>query len=164
MPVAPYPILKVSVAGGGAQTGGVTATSGQSLQFSFDATAALGARSYKVVLYDFPEGFAQPAGWSTASDGTYFYSGSTPPSFNAPTLPLWGKVMAMGIINDGDPGISGNSPEDMIDKRTAVQTLSSNGLEDVAFGEEGQFSTGDDIQRKWMGAFKRLIRSIDDAL
>jgi len=165
MPVAPFALLKASVNGGAASTGGLTATSGQSVQLSVDASATLGAKSYRFRLYEFPEGFAEPAGWETDSDGTYYYdAGATPPVFAAPTLPLWGKVLCELVINTGDPGISGNAPEDMTDRATAIQTLSSNGLEDVAFDEWEQFAAGEDTVRGWIGALKRTLRTIDDAL
>ena len=164
MAIAPYSLMRASVNGGAASTGGLTGTSGQTVQLSADTTATLGARSFKYRIYDFPEGYTQPSGWSTASDGTYFYSGSTPPVFSLPTLPLWGKVLTELVINDGDPGISGNAAGDMTDRATAVQTLSSNGLEDIAVEEDAQFAAGEDRIRGWIGAFKRTIRTIDDLL
>lgn len=164
MSVAPFALCRASVNGGAASTGGLTATSGQSVQLSADPTATLGAKAYKFRLYEFPEGFTQPSGWSTADDGTYFYAGATPPVFNAPTLPLWGKVLVSLTINDGDPGISGNAPEAMTDRATAVQTLSSKGLEDIAFEEDEQFAAGEDHIRGWIGALKRTLRTIDALL
>ena len=165
MPTAPYTLLKASINGGAASTGGLTATSGQSVQLSADATATLGARSYRFRIYEFPEGFTQPSGWSTDADGTYFYAaGATPPVFAAPTLPLWGKVLVDLTLNGGDAGIGPNSNEDMVDRATAIQTLSPNGLEDIAFDEDGQFASGEDIDRQWAGALKRTLRTIDDLL
>ncbi len=159
MAVAPYALLKASVNGGAASTGGLTGTSGQTVQLSADATATLGARSYVYRIYAYPVGYPQPSGWSTDSDGTYYYAGAAPPVFNLPTLPLWGKLMTSLLINDGDPGIGPNFEENMIDKATAVQTLSSKGLEDVAFDEEDQFGS-----RNWVGALARTLRTIDAAL
>lgn len=164
MPVVPYALAKASVNGGAASTGGLTGTSGQSVQLSADAAATLGASAYKWELYDYPEGYAQPSGWSTASDGSYYYLGATPPVFNLPTLPLWGKVMIRLTVNDGDPKISGNDALDMMDTATAVQTLSSNGLEDIAFDEVNQFNAGDDVARGWIGALRRTLRTIDGLL
>jgi len=75
LPVPAYAILEVSLDGGPWQTGGITATSGQSVQLRAEPNAAIGFKALRFTIWQYPEGFALPAGWTLGSseeEGDFF--------------------------------------------------------------------------------------------
>lgn len=159
MTTVPYARLRVSKNGGAPLTGGVTAAHGDAIQLSAEHTATVKAWLWQI--YEYPEGFTCPAGWSTDGSGIYYYNfGATPPAFALPaSTTLWGKYF-FRLTVDGGVGADGRPNTDLIDDRTAVDIPSPNGTEDMGFLESNQF----DQQREVFGPLKRNLRLIDDML
>lgn len=62
MPLPPYATLRASVGGGAVQTGGLVVAAGAAVVLSADPAGNLTAFLFEI--YDYPVGFALPAGWS----------------------------------------------------------------------------------------------------
>ena len=139
MPTAPYAILEVSVDGGAAAAGGATASSASTLDFTIQDTTLITAQRFEI--YDYPAGFAQPAGWSVDADGVYYYTTDfTPPTVTAPATPMFGKLMCRLTCNNKiDP--TGAYDSGLVDEATAVSVVSPAGLVDIGELEEDQFET-----------------------
>jgi hypothetical protein len=152
MTTVPYAKLRVSLNGGALQTGGIVADYGDTVQLSAEHIATV--RAFLWEIWEFPVGFACPAGWSTNSQGTYFYAlGATPPAFTLPADDaLWGKYFFRLTVDGG-------TQKDHVDDRTAVKLPSPNGTEDIGFLESNQFD-----DREGIGAIKANLRLLDDML
>lgn len=156
MPAFPYAKLKVSLNGGALQTGAITGTFGQSVQLSSEDTAH--PQTFRYEIYEYPNGFPCPAGWSIDPDDgfTYYYAaGPTPPAWSLPSdTSLWGKFFLRLKINNGDPGVSGLDKSQFDDTSTAIQVFDASGVPDVGYGEAYQFDT----HRGATGAIKAALR------
>lgn len=163
MPSPPYAALRVAKNGGVPATGAITCAFGDSIQLSADPSGASGVTAYRWEIYEYPDGFTVPAGWTEDPTTHVYYSlAATPPAFTLPTEAayIWGKFLPRLTINNGDPGESGLVPEQFVDESTAFEIPSRSGTPDVAYLEEQQFDT----RRRWMGAVKSLLRQIDNAI
>lgn len=157
MPVPPFASLTVSIAGGGAVTGAVTALNGQSCQLNAASTAFW--QTAKWEIFAFPSGFSVPAGWTDDGAGTYYFLGiGPPPAFNLPALGSWGKFLFRLTVNNGLS--NGVADPTLKDESTAVQILSPGGLTDIAAGESNQFSA----TRKWTKGIQDSFRQIEASL
>jgi hypothetical protein len=135
--------LQMRVNGGGLQTGGLTLALNDEIELTA-ATKSGWQGQIKWEIYDYPPDFVCPAEWSTDSDGAYYVLGSAdPPSF---VLTHWGKYLTRVSVNG------------VVDERTVVQILSTNGLYDVMRREGAQFEGN---RRSWVGSFKKSLRAID---
>lgn len=152
MTTAPYAKLRANIGGAGNATGALVGASGATCLLSQDP-AGLG-QSFLYEIYDYPFGWPQPAGWSVDAIGVYFYQGSTPPSFNLPATPLWGKLQLRLTVNNGDPGTSGLPATQFVDLTTVVRTAGPSGVQDIAYQETNQWVPF----RKWVGHLKENIR------
>jgi hypothetical protein len=152
--ITPYAKLRVSINGGAAQTGGVTAPASATAQFSFEST--VGWTKYRLELIG-PPGWALPAGWTDES-GTYVYTGvdTPPPLLTLPDASGWGKFMPTLTVNDGLR--FGAFSLDMIDTSTAISIPSANSLVDVGTFEDMQFAT----KRGWLAAIQTNLRRLND--
>lgn len=142
MPQPPFALLRASVNGGSATSGGLTVPASATVQLSANPSGTSGAFAYRYEIYGYPVGFSVPAGWSTDSNGVYFYSASsTPPVFTLPAITTWGKWMLRLIVNNG---ISSNPatlpPSQLVDEMTALDMLSGHGLHDIGVNESTQWS------------------------
>ena len=165
MPTPPYAQLRVRVNGGAWQTGGVTATVGDVIDFSLASTQAI--RQEHVELYDYPDGFALPTNWSEhATSHVYYWDATTPgesPASITLDAALWGKYMFRLVCNSGDgQGYVPNAQ--LTDEATALDVRSPQGFEDMAAGETTQFSEAGKVQRSWAQPFKRALRVMDTFL
>lgn len=143
------PRVEISVSGGVWQVGGVTMDVGQTATFRLDST--VGVTSARWELYDYPEGWGAPSGWTLASNGTIYAltNGTSPPTFTpAVAAEGWGKWLVRVFVN-------GESAP--ADDTSGLNILSPSGLEDICFMEKNQF----DAQRSWIGALKRNYRLQD---
>lgn len=159
MTTAPYAKLRANIAGAGNLTGALVGAAGATCQLSQDP-AGLGS-AFKYEILDYPEGFPCPSGWTEdATSGVFSYLGLTPPVFTLPALPLWGKLVFLLTVNNGDPGTSGLPTTQFVWRSTVVSTEdpSGYGFEDIAYGESNQW----DSQRKWVGVMKRNIRRMSE--
>jgi hypothetical protein len=135
---------------GAPQTGNVSALVGNVVQLTAASKAGWPASPPPAWrLYDYPDGLATPAGWTSAADDagkpTLQYLGSSdPPPF---TIGPWGKYKTELLVAN-----------EVNDRRTLVNVLASSGLEDMCAEEEGQ-SHG--AKEQWVGGYKRNLRIID---
>ena len=134
--IAPYATLRVSLNGGAPQTGGVTALQADTVQLSADPAGLAGATSVRFEIYDYPPSFGAPSGWSTDSDGIYYYQGTTPPSFACGT---WGKFMLRLKLNNGLSEVASIPASQLVTEATAINILSPSGLYAWSSGETDQF-------------------------
>lgn len=136
----PYALLQASVNGGAVQTGIVTVYPGDSVVFSGLDAGLVGARSKKFELYEYPDGLAQPSGWST--DGLkYYYAGgsSAPPLVIPADLNIAiGKYLPRLLI-DGGVAPEGRAEADYRDESLVLVFPSPDGIEDTAYLEGAQF-------------------------
>lgn len=161
MPTPPYAKLLARLNGGSPQSGGILAAFGDSVVLSSEDTAH--PYAFRFEIYEYPDGFALPAGWSLAGDGfTYYYSGSSSaPAFTLPAdTSLWGDFLLRLTINNGDPGVSGLPASQFVDEATALRILSASGVQDTGFSEGNQFDT----QRGAVGSLKADLRLLDQGL
>jgi hypothetical protein len=164
MPTPSNITLRVTRNGGAPETGGIAAAYSDSCVLSLADPSSVNKCLYEV--FDYPAGFACPAGWSTSGSGVYYYNspgGAAAPAFSLPSAPDvnggWGDFLLRATVNDGQRQGSGEmvSAPDLIDERTALRILSPRGLADVGYLAGSQF----DAQRKWVGSIKQLLRAID---
>jgi hypothetical protein len=138
----PYALLRASINGGAATTGGLTVPASATVQLSADPAGTSGVYAYKFQIYGYPVGFSVPSGWSTDSSGVYFYSASsTPPIFTLPAITTWGKWMLRLIVNNGISSNETVTPSaQLVDEMTALDMLSGHGLHDIGVNESTQWS------------------------
>ncbi len=158
MPTTPYARLLVSLDGGPTASGGIGATGGQVAQLSGESTANWTQQRWEI--YDYPTGFACPAGWSTGSGGVYFYeSSSTPPPFAIPASPSWGKYMLRLRVNAGLS--NGVALASLLDESTALSVPSPvMGIDSIGYQETTQFSA----TKKWVAAVQDALTEIDSTI
>jgi len=166
----PVAKLLVSIAGGGATSGFVSAAFGQTMQLSALSTANF--QSVKYEIYDYPPGMICPSGWSTAASGVFYYAPSNPTSLPpVVTLPAsgsqtWGPFMLrlsgngnpLRLNPDGSPN-TGFNPS-YTDESTIVFIPSPTlGLWGLGFNEETQ----GDALRGYVGPLMHDLRLIEAA-
>lgn len=138
--------LQVRINGGSAQTGAVSAAVGDTVQLTAANKAGWNVAGVRWELYDFPPDMTVPAGWSTASDGSYYFLGSAdPPSY---TVTHWGKIL---------PRVTAVHETD---ERTAIDVPSASGLRDMMVREGSQFGG---TRLKWAKHHKENLRQLDTA-
>jgi hypothetical protein len=120
----------------------------------------VGWSSQRWELYEYPDGWTVPAGWTEDSTGVYFSTAFSPPSFELPDQSLWGKLLPRLIVNVGSPGATGVPASQLTDTATVVTIPSLSGTPDVAYLEGKQF----DARRGWVAALKGIARTIDTAI
>lgn len=155
----PYAKLLVAVNGGAPTSGGIDVPSAATVQFSAEST--VGWRQQRWEIYDYPEGWATPAGWSLAADGTVYSTDLAPAAITLPAnTDLWGGWAPRLKINeavDDDATTIAN----LVDETTALMMLSPRGLRDVFAGESTQFTTTVTRHKRWLRAYQRMLRSLE---
>ena len=155
--------IQVSIASGGFQTGGVVATSGQTVAPQIINSA--GVTAYTWEIYDFPPAFTLPTGWLNVG-GVYTSNAPTPTAFTlASGANGWGPYMLRLRINNnplqfdattGAPNASfvqGNT-----DESTIVVVLSPNcAMPGVAY------NLGSQLDASWSDTIQRCFRLLDAA-
>jgi hypothetical protein len=155
----PYAWVLASIGGGANQHGAITATNGQTVALTAESTAFWGSPAARWEIYEYPQGFAVPAGWSTdATSGAYYYLGNAPPGWTLPAGPTFGKFMLSLVVNGGVT--DGVSVATLTDISTAIEIVSASGFHDLAYRETNQFGT----QRKWVEHQKTNIRLLETAV
>src|ERR1041385_5874922 len=161
--IPPFATLRVSRNGGGVQTGGVTASASDAIQLSADPAGTTGVSQYKWEIFDYPAGFALPAGWSSVAqpDGTFIYTatGAVPPSFTLGDASQWGKYMLRLTVNNGISQNTTSVPNSqLVDESTDLSVLSPSGLRDLGAREGAQFG-GNTLG--WAGDHKKNLRVLE---
>lgn len=160
MPTPPYAALTVAVNGGAPTSGGVDVPSAATLQFG--ALSTVGWKQQRYEIYEYPEGFATPAGWTLAADGTIFYATTpTPPLVTLPanTL-LWGPWSSRLKINEAIDDNATTVPN-LVDESTILQMLSPRGQRMIAALEGTQFCTSTTLQKRWVRTIQRNQRVLE---
>lgn len=158
MPLPENVKLQVSLNGGAAQVGGITANHGDTVVASLLEPAGVAKARYEI--YEYPEGFTVPAGWTHDVDtGVYFFfsaNGMAAPPFTLPeSTTLWGKWLLSVEVNNRMR--AGELADDLFDSTTALSIVSPGGLVDTAFRENQQFGG----VRQWAGEIKKNWRTLD---
>lgn len=158
MPATPYALAQVSISGGGVVTGAQSVASAATLQLSPQSTVGW-TTAPLWEIYDYPPGFATPAGWTLQASGIITSTAQTPPIINLPanTGVLFGKY-AFRLTSNGnnDP----NNPN-QVDTTLIVKMKSVHNINTVAYGEGSQFGGA---QRQWLLDLNADLRAIETAL
>lgn len=160
MPATPYAKLLISVNGGGPVSGGVDVPSAATIQLSAEST--VGWKQQRWEIYDYPEGFATPASWTLAADGTIFTTDPVPALITLPAnTELWGpwgfRLVIDEAVVDDDTQIEG-----LIDEATAIHMASPGGLRKPMAFEDTQFCTPTTLHKKWVRTLQRVLDAIED--
>lgn len=137
------------------QDGGVQVTAESTLQLS--VTGATGAKTAKYRIYEYPDGYALPAGWTLEGNAyvaTVANAGPSP-TFEAPAAADWGGFLADVEVDERKR--RGQIAEDLYDNTLGFYVASSTGIPDVLYMEDKQF----DQKRQWAGRLKQLVRFVD---
>lgn len=160
MPTAPYAKVLVSVEGGANQSGGIDVAAGATITLTGEST--VGWRQQRWEIYDYPESFATPTGWTLADDGTIYSTAVAPAAFDL-DADLWGPYGIRLTVNgaiDSDPTIQAG----LVDATTALMVLSPKGQRAVMALEGGQFCTSTTLLKQWVRTLQRNLIAIEEAL
>lgn len=158
----PYAKVLVSVNGGANQSGGLEVPSGATLTFTPESIE--GWEQAKWEFTDYPEGWATPAGWTLAADGTIFYAGYTPPPVTLPaSTALWGVWMFRLRVNEQVTDDKNVLP-DLLDTTTCFSMLSPSGLRGIGAREGDQFTTASTRLKRWLRSFQRDLVVLENLL
>lgn len=147
--------LQIRRNGGPAASGDITGASGDSIQLTAASKVGWIAASARWELADYPEGFACPAGWSTAADGSYYYATANddPPAFTIGASE-WGKWVTNLTANDG-------SGLPITDMATGLSVPSPRGIVTVGRAEGSRHGG---TRKRWVRDLQRAVVTIDDIL
>lgn len=156
--IAPYALVKMTIDGGGPVSGGQIVSGGNVIQLFGESTAHWETSLWEI--YEYPDGFALPSGWQDI-EGIYRYEGVVPPAFTIDAVANWGKYFFRLTVNEGKADGVFHGPSDpeqpLVDNRSGLSVLSTNGFHDVGYGEATQF----DVFRQSIGELKITLRAID---
>jgi hypothetical protein len=160
----PTPSAKfyVSVNSGANQDGGIDVPSAANIQFVPQST--VGWLRVRWEIYDYPEGWSTPTGWTLDANGTIYSTDFTPDDFTLPAAAtLWGVWMPRCLVNeqiDNDQEVLGS----LLDDTTAISMLSPDGLRDIGARESSQFTTTTTRVKGWLRSYQRSLRTLDTLL
>jgi hypothetical protein len=167
MPTAPYALVRASLNGGAIQTGGITATGGETCQLSAEPAGLAGAVQVRWEILDCPDAFTEPAGWSTDANGVFYSTAATPPVFSLLPNSDWGKYIFRLTLNGGGPAITTRTTAAqleaialLVDDTTAVSVPSVDGFKDTAYYESNQFGG----TKGWVKEHKENLRTIQSLI
>jgi len=159
MPSTPYAKILVSVNAGANTSGGVDIPSAATVQLSAEST--VGWLRARWEIFDYPEGWATPAGWSLDASGVIYSTSFTPPSITMPDAgALWGVWMLRLKVN-GQIDTS-DVLENLVDETSALCMLSPSGLRDIGAREGTQFTTVSTAVKKWVRSWQRNLRALEN--
>lgn len=161
MPTTPYAKLLVSVNGGANTDGGMDVPSTATIQFVAEST--VGWLRCRWEIFDYPEGWLTPAGWTLAPSGTIFSNAFVPALITLPAnADLWGVWMPRLLVNEQlDDNV--NELAGLIDKdTTALSMLSPSGLRDSGAREKQHFTTPTTRIKNWLRSYQRNLRALEN--
>jgi hypothetical protein len=163
MPLTPpYALAQVSVNGGAAVSGGTDVPSAATLQFS--GVSTVGWNQQRWEFYEYPEGFATPAGWALAADGTIFSTDVLPSLVTLPAnTVLWGPWSLRLKVNEAVSNNASAIPN-LTDVGTICNMLSPKGQRMIAALEGTQFCTPTTQAKAWVRTHQRNQRTIETLL
>lgn len=142
-------IPQIRVNGGAPETGAIEAEQGDTIQLQAASYATWGIPVARYEIYDFPDAFTVPAGWSTSGSGdtTVFYwdGNGAPPSFVADEPGCY--LMHLTATEDGQPVLA----------KIMVDIPLANGLKVIGRGE-GELYGGTKL--RWTKKLKELVHGI----
>jgi hypothetical protein len=152
--------LQVVKNAGAPAIGAITAAFSDSIVLQLASSS--GIKKVKYRIYEFPTGFAVPAGWTAEATNVYsvtLANGAPAPAFTLPAAgaDLRGKYFFDAVANDQRS--NGTIVGGLRSKAQANIPFSS-GLEDIGYLETNEF----DAVRQYVGPLKRLIRYLDSAI
>lgn len=157
----PYARLLVSLNGGAATAGGITAAASDAITFVYENTIGWPSQPAPYLeVYEAPLNWAPVplTGWVATSGGGWRYYGTTPPpAIAAPDAAHFGKVAAQLVVGGGLR--DGVLSAEMTSGATVLVRSAVLGLESLAHRETTEF----DEVRAWVGAVQRDMRLIEDA-
>jgi hypothetical protein len=144
--------LQVKLNGGAPQTGDVYANLNDVAQLTAASKNWPLNPAPRWEIYDYPDSFALPASWTQDTDDatkpSYYALGSAdPPPF---TINPWGRYRTRLWVGGS-----------VVDSRTFIKCLSTNGLEEIARTEGPEFGGQ---KQQWTRALNKNTRLIDAAL
>lgn len=155
MPSPPFALTLCSVDGDTAVAGVRTVLGGNVIQLSGQDTSYWTSQRWEI--YDFPAGFATPAGWTLDANGVLYSTSTTPSPFTVDQpRDRFGKYAVRLTVNGGIK--AGVSDPEMVDETFVCLVKSVNGTESVFEQEENQFGTS------WAESLKRDVLTIDKSL
>jgi hypothetical protein len=152
--------LQIVKNAGAPATGAVTAAFSDSIVLQLASSS--GIRKVKYRIYEFPTGFAVPAGWTAEAANVYsvtLANGAPAPAFTLPAAgaDLRGKYFFDAVGNDQR---SNGSIVGGLRSKAQANIPFASGLEDIGYLESNEFDT----VRQYVGPIKRLIRFLDGAI
>lgn len=152
--------FSISVNGGAPQYGGIDVPSAATVQLTPDST--VGWLRVRWEIYDYPEGWATPAGWTLdATTGVVYSTAFTPSLITMPDNgALWGKWGVRCKVNeqlDTDQSIIAG----LLYTSNYVSMLSPSGLRDTGALETTQFCTPVTLIKAWLRDYQRNLRAIE---
>lgn len=156
----PSATFQVSVNGAGPVSGqGVDAPSGATLDFS--GVSMVGWLQARWEIYDYPEGWATPSGWTLDANGTIYSTDFTPTQITLPSNDeLWGVWMVRLLINE-QVANSLEILEGLLDDSIAISLLSPSGLRSIGARETTQFTTSTTRIKGWLRSIQRLLQTLE---
>lgn len=154
--------LQLTVNGGAPQTGVVTVDWEDVIVLKLADPDGVKRATYRI--WDYPEDFAVPAGWTADASGLGYEvtvaNGADAPPFTLPAEVSndWGDFGCSVTVNNRTR--NGADAPDLFDDTLIARLPSPSGIEDVLFGESAQ--RGD--PRQWTTALKRMLRAVDSAI
>lgn len=153
--------LSIKKNGGAPATGPITAAFSDSIVLSVGATGT-GAKRVKYRIYEFPDGFPVPVGWTQESARIYSVtvaSGGDAPAFTLPAAgnTLRGKYFFDAVANDG---LRNGAPAGDLVSKAQLKIPFTSGLEDIGFLETNEF----DSARQTAAPLKLMVRTLDAAI
>lgn len=154
--------LQIVKNGGAPATGAITAAFSDSIVLGLGSTAS-GIKKVKYRIYEFPDGFPLPSGWTAEAANCYsvtVQNGGDAPAFALPASgnDLRGKYFFDAVGND--KRVNGRVVSTLRSKAQLAIPFSTVALEDLGYGETNEFDT----LRKYVRALKKLIRVLDQAV
>ena len=153
----------VSVNGGANQDGGVEVPSAATIKFV--PHSIVGWLRARWEIYDYPEGWAVPAGWTRDPiTGTVYSLEIDPAMIALPTNALlWGVWMLRVLVNEQIDDDQNRLP-DLLDDGTAISMLSPAGYRDIGARENGHFATPQTRVKGWLRNYQRNLRLVEQLL
>lgn len=153
--------LQIVKNGGAPANGAITAAFSDSIVLGLGSTAS-GVRKVKYRIYEFPDGFALPSGWTQEAVNIYsatVQNGGDAPVFSLPSggNELRGKYFFDAVANDQI--VNGAVAGKLRSKAQLKIPFLTSSLDDIGFLETNEF----DSTRQSAGPLKKLIRVLDVA-
>ncbi len=160
MPATPYAKILVSVNAAGAVDGGLDIPSDCTIDFIPESI--VGWLRCRWEIFDYPEGWATPSGWTLDTDGTIYSTDFYPDQITMPSNEdLWGVWMPRLLVNEQIDD-SENILEGLLDyELTALCMLSPGGLRSSGAREKQHFTTSTTRVKGFIRSYQRNLIALE---